>query len=205
MKGFKGALEGFKSSLETLEITIGAGLLPVMTRLVQQASHGAQFVNDFATAVKGLGTDSNNARGGIVNAGNSAAHTGAQMTAGEKAAYQYADALAELKNDAHAIVSVFGSVVNALRSVGDANDWLGRKTMALNDTWSGLDAHRRRRRHVVREDGRVEDHGARVERSRHGPRRSAPGSRTASSAASVASGNASPARSRRRSAARSTP
>jgi TP901 family phage tail tape measure protein len=137
MKGFKGALEGFKSSLETLEITIGAGLLPVMTRLVQQASHGAQFVNDFATAVKGLGTDSNNARGGIVNAGNSAAHTGAQMTAGEKAAYQYADALAELKNDAHAIVSVFGSVVNALRSVGDANDWLGRKTMALNDTWSG--------------------------------------------------------------------
>lgn len=50
MKGFKGSLEAFKSSLETLAITVGQKLLPVLTPVVQKLSDMVNFIDRIAEA-----------------------------------------------------------------------------------------------------------------------------------------------------------
>ncbi len=50
MKGFKGGIEGFKSALETLGISIGETLLPAATAIVGKLSEVANWMNQNKTA-----------------------------------------------------------------------------------------------------------------------------------------------------------
>ena len=50
MKGFKGGLEGFKSAVETLGISIGETLLPAATAIVGKLSEVANWMNQNKTA-----------------------------------------------------------------------------------------------------------------------------------------------------------